>query len=65
MHVLTLADFPPLMAALIDDYRNGLIPRVVPMALMRHYARGFEVQYLASQVYLNPHPNELMLRNHV
>ena len=26
---------------------------------------GFDVSYIREQVYLNPHPKELMLRNHV
>ncbi|MBC8452896.1 MAG: DUF523 and DUF1722 domain-containing protein [Chloroflexi bacterium] len=49
----------------IDDYRRGLIPLVVPMTLIRHYVRLLEVEYLQDQVYLNPHPKELALRNHV
>jgi uncharacterized protein YbgA (DUF1722 family) len=38
---------------------------IVPITLLRHYVRVFEVEYLADQVFLNPHPKELMLRNHV
>ncbi len=53
------------LATLIDDYRRGLIPLIVPITLMRHYVRRFEIAYLAGQVYLEPHPKELMLRNHV
>lgn len=50
---------------LVDDYRHGLVPLVVPLTLVRHYVRVFDVEYLARQVYLDPHPKELMLRNHV
>jgi uncharacterized protein YbgA (DUF1722 family)/uncharacterized protein YbbK (DUF523 family) len=53
------------LAGLIDDYARGLVPLIVPLTLIRHYVRRFEVEYLASQVYLNPHPKELMLLNHV
>ena len=53
------------LVALIDDYRLGLVPLIVPITLLRHHVRVHEVQYLASQVYLSPHPAELMLRNHV
>ncbi len=53
------------LAALIDDYRGGLVPLIVPITLMRHYVRRFAIAYLAGQVYLEPHPKELMLRNHV
>ncbi len=53
------------LLAVIDDYRTGLVPLVVPLTLIQHYVRKFEVAYLRDQVYLNPHPKELMLRNHV
>ena len=49
----------------IADYRRGLVPLVVPLTLLRHYVRRFDVAYLAGQTYLQPHPQELMLRNHV
>lgn len=49
----------------IDDYRQGLLPLVVPLTLIRHHVRRCGVEYLAGQVYLDPHPKELMLRNHV
>jgi len=49
----------------IDDYRRGLVPLIVPITLFRHYVREFDIGYLRSQVYLEPHPKELMLRNHV
>lgn len=53
------------LAALIHDYRNGLVPLVVPITLIRHHVRQHEIEYLAGQVFLEPHPRELMLRNHV
>jgi len=49
----------------IEDYRRGLVPLVVPVTLFRHHVRVHDVAYLAGQVYLAPHPKELMLRNHV
>jgi uncharacterized protein YbgA (DUF1722 family) len=49
----------------IDEYRQGLIPLIVPLTLMNHYARKYHESYLKEQVYLNPHPLELQLRNHV
>jgi uncharacterized protein YbgA (DUF1722 family)/uncharacterized protein YbbK (DUF523 family) len=53
------------LAGTIDDYRRGLVPLVVPLTLIRHHARTLDVAYLAGQTYLEPHPKELMLRNHV
>jgi len=49
----------------IHGYRSGLVPLIVPVVLLRHYVRRLEVDYLADQVYLQPHPHELMLLNHV
>jgi uncharacterized protein YbgA (DUF1722 family)/uncharacterized protein YbbK (DUF523 family) len=49
----------------IADYRRRLVPLVVPLTLIRHYVRMHKVAYLEGQVYLEPHPKELMLRNHV
>jgi uncharacterized protein YbgA (DUF1722 family)/uncharacterized protein YbbK (DUF523 family) len=53
------------LAAVIEDYRNGLVPLIVPITLVRHHVRSLDIVYLKDQVYLEPHPKELMLRNHV
>jgi uncharacterized protein YbgA (DUF1722 family)/uncharacterized protein YbbK (DUF523 family) len=53
------------LLAVIEDYRRGLVPLIVPITLIRHYVRRFDVAYLRGQIYLEPHPKELMLRNHV
>jgi uncharacterized protein YbgA (DUF1722 family)/uncharacterized protein YbbK (DUF523 family) len=49
----------------IDEYRRELVPLVVPLTLLRHHVRVHGIDYLAGQTYLEPHPRELMLRNHV
>ena len=49
----------------VDEYRQGIIPLIVPVTLMNHYVRKYDEAYLKGQVYLNPHPLELQLRNHV
>lgn len=49
----------------IEDYHRGIVPLIVPITLIRHYVNKFDVAYIRDQVYLNPHPKELMLRNHV
>jgi uncharacterized protein YbgA (DUF1722 family)/uncharacterized protein YbbK (DUF523 family) len=49
----------------IARYEAGHVPLVVPLTLLAHHIRRQGVEYLAAQVYLNPHPAELMLRNHV
>lgn len=53
------------LQATIADYHRGLLPLIVPLTLLKHYITKFDVQYLQDQVYLNPHPKELMLLNHV
>lgn len=49
----------------ITNYHRELVPLVVPITLLQHYVRKHNVDYLMQQAYLNPHPLELMLRNHV
>ena len=49
----------------IREYKDGYVPLIVPVTLMNHYVRKYEADYLAKQTYLNPHPIELQLRNHV
>jgi uncharacterized protein YbgA (DUF1722 family) len=59
------ADEKQELLEVIENYQNGLIPLIVPVTLLNHYVRKFEEPYLRQQVYLKPHPVELMLRNHV
>jgi uncharacterized protein YbgA (DUF1722 family) len=59
------ADEKQELLDVIDEYRQGLIPLIVPLTLMNHYVRKYDESYLKEQVYLNPHPLELQLRNHV
>jgi len=49
----------------IEDYHNSLVPLVVPITLLRHFISKYDIEYVSSQYYLNPHPKELLLRNHV
>ena len=53
------------LLGVIGDYHRGLTPLIVPLTLIKHYVQVFDVGYIREQVYLNPHPKELMLRNHV
>ncbi|MDH7499225.1 MAG: DUF523 and DUF1722 domain-containing protein [candidate division NC10 bacterium] len=50
---------------IIDLFRRELMPLIVPITLLNHYVRKYDQPYLKGQVYLNPHPIELQLRNHV
>ncbi|MDD2850908.1 MAG: DUF523 and DUF1722 domain-containing protein [Desulfuromonadaceae bacterium] len=49
----------------IRRYHDQQLPLIVPVTLLRHYIRKYDQQYLKEQVYLFPHPAQLMLRNHV
>lgn len=54
------------MVGLIEEYRTGLVPLVVPLTLLQHHLRRHPVpEWVHQQVYLNPYPKEMMLRNHV
>ncbi len=47
----------------IGQYRQGIVPLVVPLTLLKHYFRQHPDPYIAQQVYLQPHPENLSLRN--
>jgi uncharacterized protein YbgA (DUF1722 family)/uncharacterized protein YbbK (DUF523 family) len=53
------------LAEIIEMYRKEMIPLIVPITLLKHYVRKYDQPYLRDQYYLNPHPLELQLRNHV
>lgn len=51
------------LARLIDDYRQGRVPLIAPLTLLRHHLQEHPNDYVQRQVYLEPHPPELLLRN--
>ena len=61
---LITADEKQELLEVIENYRRCLIPLIVPITLVKHYVRKYNIAYLQEQHYLNPHPLELMLRNH-
>jgi uncharacterized protein YbgA (DUF1722 family)/uncharacterized protein YbbK (DUF523 family) len=50
---------------IIEHFKQGLLPLIVPITLFLHYVRKYDQPYLKNQYYLLPHPLELKLRNHV
>ncbi|MBI9079318.1 MAG: DUF523 and DUF1722 domain-containing protein [Pseudodesulfovibrio sp.] len=50
---------------MINDYKNSKIPLLMPITLLNHYAKKYQKPYLTQQYFLNPHPSELKLLNHV
>ena len=53
------------LEVLIEHYRVGLVPLVVPVTLLAHHARRLGIDFLLGQTYLQPHPKELALRNYL
>ncbi|WP_417661404.1 YbgA family protein [Pseudomonas sp.] len=51
------------MQSLISQYRRGVVPLVVPLTLLKHHFRMHPDHYINQQVYLQPHPENLSLRN--
>ena len=49
----------------VEAYRRGEVPLVVPMTLLRLAQRKEPADYLTSQKYMTPYPDELGLRNNV
>jgi len=49
---------------IMENYRNELVPLIVPVTLLNHYIGKYNQAYLKEQYYLHPHPVELKLRNH-
>jgi uncharacterized protein YbgA (DUF1722 family)/uncharacterized protein YbbK (DUF523 family) len=49
----------------IEHFKQEFIPLIVPITLFLHYVHKYDQPYLKNQFYLQPHPLELKLRNHV
>ena len=64
-HKLSSEDKAELLGHL-EDYRRELLPLIVPLTLLKHHLGRHQIpDWVHQQVYLNPYPKELMLRNHV
>lgn len=48
----------------ITDYKKGFLPLIVPITLLKHHIGLHKIKYLENQTFLEPHPKELVLRNH-
>ena len=51
------------LTEMIDRYRRGKLPLVVPVTMLRHHFRRFPKPFANRSKYLEPHPSELMLMN--
>jgi uncharacterized protein YbgA (DUF1722 family) len=50
---------------LLRNYHGGYLPLIALMVLIKHYIRKFDRTLSEETTALDPHPTELMLRNHV
>lgn len=57
------ADQKTELGEVLDKYRNGIVPLVVPLTLLKHYFRQTPSPYVEMQRYIDPYPEALMLRN--
>ncbi len=53
------------LSQLIDSYKAGMVPLVVPLTLLKHHLLKLDNPYLKSQTFWSPHPDRLGLRNHI
>ncbi len=51
------------MLELLGAYRKGQVPLIVPITMLKHHLRRYPHPYIEQQYYMNPYPEELMLRN--
>jgi uncharacterized protein YbgA (DUF1722 family)/uncharacterized protein YbbK (DUF523 family) len=52
------------LLAVIEEYREELVPLIVPVTLLKHYVEKHDQCYLKQQFYLYPPHAEVMLSNH-
>lgn len=53
------------LSSLITQYRDGFVPLIVPLTLLRHHFKNHQNSYIDQQTFLAPYPEKLGLRNHV
>lgn len=47
---------------MILHYRNGQLPILAPITLLKHYLAEYPDRYLMTQNYFDPYPDDLGLR---
>lgn len=61
------ADDKQELTDVIHQYHKAIVPLIVPLTLLKHHLKNHQEvnQYAWQQVYLNPYPYELGLRNDI
>ncbi len=57
------ADNKVELCEVIERYRNGYIPLIVPLTLLKHHFRKTPDPYIEDSYYMSPYPQELQLIN--
>jgi uncharacterized protein YbgA (DUF1722 family)/uncharacterized protein YbbK (DUF523 family) len=57
------ADDKAELCEIIEQYRNGYIPLIVPLTLLKHHFRKSPDPYIEESYYMSPYPQELQLIN--
>ena len=57
------ADDKAELCEVIERYRNGYIPLIVPITLLKHHFRKSPDPYIDDSYYMSPYPQELRLIN--
>lgn len=50
---------------LLERYKRNEVPLVVPMTMLKHFFTHYEDSYIKNQVYFEPYPESLSLRNQI
>jgi uncharacterized protein YbgA (DUF1722 family)/uncharacterized protein YbbK (DUF523 family) len=53
------------LGELIEQYRQGYVPLVVPLTLLRHHFAQHPDTYIEQQLFMQPYPSTLRLRNFI
>lgn len=53
------------LQAMINAYKSGKTPLLVPVTIINHHARKLEKMFMLNQYFLNPEPAELKMLYHV
>jgi len=53
------------LVEIMEQYRQGYLPLIVPITLLKHHFKHHPDQYILNSYYLTPYPGELMLLNHL
>jgi uncharacterized protein YbgA (DUF1722 family)/uncharacterized protein YbbK (DUF523 family) len=51
--------------SVLEQYRNGIVPLITPLILLRFHLNKGNSEWAKAQIYLTPYPEQLALRSHL